>query len=249
MQEKVFKEYLEKFKKIIFEAVERRRLDDQLVGFVKDVEKVSEISYRITGPVRIQEKTQFDMTIKHATPQRMHLRVHVEDWANRPNEIDMGPTMSQLGVQFVAPFEKLAIVNGLLSEVGREFTDGHTKERVMESINWIADNGHYPNRLLANPLDRALLEKEGVIIPIWQRKGSRFYEMAQGGLDVYWIPQIQRGIAIIYEKEGVTLERTPLRICFDDMNQPKYLIVEQERLASPFDEKAVVKMNFSAESS
>lgn len=251
-----FEEYLEEFTRTILEITKRERLDEELVGFVKDVERISNYILKIRKTPKAErdatgrEISRFEWTTQPATPERIYLSFPLGSWRYRPNEIDMIPYMNQAG-RMIAQRENIAIVKGLLSSVGEEFTDGHTKEKVREAINWIAESEHYPDLLLIHPMDRALLEKEGVIVPIWQlpqdfrkQKGSHFLGMSEGALDVHWMSWEElRGTAIMYEKSGITLERTPLRIHFD--NNKDHLIVDEERISWSTDEKSVAKMNFN----
>ena len=259
LKQKSFEELLEEFRKIIIDFIERERLDEELVGFIRDVEKPSSLLQKITGPMKAEpnaygrEIIRYEWTTKPATPEKIHLRVPLGDWSYRPSEVSIYPLISQVG-RLIAQRENFAIVKGLLSGVGKEFTNGHTKEKFREAIKWISDNEHYPDRLLIHPLEHTLLEKDGVIVPIWklpqgfrELKSARFRGIGEGALDVYWIPQIERGTAIIYEKRAVMLERTRPQIEFDNIEHPNYLTVYEERLSGPIDERAVARMKFKAE--
>lgn len=124
-----------------------------------------------------------------------------------------------------------------------------TKQDVIKAVEWIGDNEYHADTLVVSLKHRLDLVERSEIIPWWhlpgyvsENNGPQFVGI-MGGLNVYGIRELPREISLVYEKEEIWVNRTPMTCEFDDPSDPKKLLISEQCLAYAVDVGALAKVS------
>jgi len=127
--------------------------------------------------------------------------------------------------------------------------DRLTKQDVIKAVEWIGGNEYHADTLVVSLKHRLDLVERSEIIPWWdlpgyvsENKGPQFVGI-MGGLNVYGIRQLPREISLVYEKEEIWVNRTPMTCEFDDPSDPKKLLISEQCVAYAVDVGALAKVS------
>jgi hypothetical protein len=252
------KKQLDEFRRRIIEAIQRYRIDEELVGGIIEEEKFSNYIFRKSEPDKQESLPKGGTMIvlsplitENVKPERICIKADLSAWINYSWQMVMDTCLEDLA-RSVTNQEATFLVNGLLKDA-KEFEAQATelsKSDIKKAVDWIHQNAlsfhTYPNILVMHPRLEAEFEKRGDIVEVYRLpkdlfNGSHFSGRVNG-LNVFSIAHIPPNIILIYDKQKIRLRRSKIRVDFDSIKKPRYLLVREERKVWSVDPNALAKL-------
>jgi len=253
---KTFQEWLKDFKKEIEKGYENTTMATALSEYVhKDLAKAPTSLPKLEGPPRASVLREGEpiitikATLRSVKPLNAGFIYDLKDWSANPEGYGMDMLMNQLG-KCLADREYEIIVNGMLtcagSTVAAKQKGQLSKDDIREAQNCAES---YADSVIISHLQEIEFWKKGQIfepmrIPLSfvpkERRGYYFTGMIDS-VNVYWASFI-KDFALVFSRREMIFTSTPLEVKFDDINNPKQLILLKLCASAPMFDQAVVKI-------
>ena len=153
---KTYVEWLEDFRKKIYEGYEKHRMDKRLAGHVCEVKKPARKLLKLSGPVMVYgvpESGELPPSVvvgtQDVTPSNVGFPIDMRDWAEDPSRRNMDTFMTKKGKE-VAENETRVIIKGMIDNVGYSFNAERkgelSKTDIRKAEDWLKE--HVNKKLL-----------------------------------------------------------------------------------------------------
>jgi hypothetical protein len=255
---KSFEDWLGEFRIKINQSIQRCRFDEDLVEHIFEEEKFSNYIFRKSGPDKQKSLPGGGIMIifsplitERVDPEMIRIKADLGRWADDPEDQIIDACLEDLGRSIVTR-EVTTLINELLKG-SKEFGTGTgkiSKPDVRKAVDWIHQNalGSYvhPNTLVVHPNLEAEFEERGDIIGAYRLPKGFFngvhFSGIINGLNVFSVPCIPPNTILIYDKHEIYLRRTKVRVDFDNIKRPRYLLIEEKRKVWPRDSNSLAKV-------
>lgn len=253
-EKKTFENWLEKFKDDIKKGYSTVTMAHAICGYVHDnLDKEPTILMRLDGPVvaSFGEQpfvvNQFKM--RNVKAVNAGGTVDLGRWSDNPDGYGMDLFMYEIG-RDVAIREYSIITDGMTKCVGKAI-NSKTKGQLSKDdiVNAQSQAKQYADSVIMNiqPMSDFLIKGqifEPSRIPesfVPKERRGHYYSGMIGAVNVYWTNSF-KDYALVFDREAMIFESTRLQIQFDDLKNPKQLILYKMCVAAPLYDQAVVKI-------
>jgi len=256
---KTYVEWLEDFRKKIYEGYEKHRMDKRLAGHVCEVKKPARKLLKLSGPVMVYgvpESGELPPSVvvgtQDVTPSNVGFPIDMRDWAEDPSRRNMDTFMTKKGKE-VAENETRVIIKGMIDNVGYSFNAERkgelSKTDIRKAEDWLKEREVHPDTIIVDVKQGFEFLRRGEVLEAARIPSSYMPEEQRGpyflgllgGLKVYCI-QFDERLAIVYRKNDIIVKNTPLKIYFDNLDRPSKLILEKWCSSAPIIDEGVVKI-------
>jgi hypothetical protein len=252
MGEKSFQQWLEEFKTEIKKGYENATMATALSEHAhKELDKEPTTLPKIEREPRTLmgfegvQMVEMKFTFRNVKPLDAGFVLNLGEWSKNPEGMDMDMFMNDLGKD-VAMREYEIIVNGMKNCTGTTNTI-KAKQKGKLSIDDIREaQSHtegYADSVIMNHQQEAEFLISGQIrfsfVPK-ERRGYKYCGMI-GDVKVYGA-NFTKDFALVFDRSEIIFASTPLEIAFDNMDNPKQLILHKMCVAAPMSDQAVAKI-------
>jgi hypothetical protein len=257
-EKKTFREWFEDFKKEIEKGYENTTMATVLSGYIyKDRDKVPTTLTKLDSPPRAfglhegESLSSITTNVTHRSvkPKEAGFILDLKGWSDNPDEYGMDMLMNELGKQ-LADREYAIIVDGLKSCAGYTVNARQKGQLSKDDIREAQSHTeHYGDSVIMNHQQEMEFWKNGEIsepirIPesfVPKERRGYYYSGMIGAVNVYWASFI-KDFALVFDRGEMMFASTRLEIEFDNMDNPKQLILHKTCVAAPMFDQAVVKI-------
>jgi len=258
---KIFEDWLAEFSKKLQDAYRLNRADKKFVGLIRDIDKPTGLLPLGAGkPISFAdidlgtEVESYVLTGQEAKAYNIGISYQIDEWAKAPDLNDPDGTLMDIALEImgrnIAQREAYLIVKTLMDRASTRLpslekgvirsSDIHTAEKR------IGDHGFTPDTVIVEPWQRyQLLIEENVDLGRFENlmhNGRYTYAGKISNMDVY-TTEVIKDTCLVYDKDYVSLIRTPIKIYFDNIESPKFLVVDRICFVAPIDPRCVIAVN------
>lgn len=257
---KKFADWLAEFSKKFQDAYRSNKADTKFVGMIREVDKPAGVLPLGTGkPISyadIELGAQIEPYILTGQEIKAHnigISYQVDEWAKAPELNDPDGILMDMALELmgrnIAQREAHLIIKILMDQANVKL---QTIERgvirrsdISVAEKKISENGFTPDTVIMEPWQRyQLLVEENVDLGRFQGlmlNDKYTYAGKVFNMDIY-TTDLVKNKCLVYDKDYVALVRTPFKIYFDNIEAPKFLIIDRICVAGSIDPRSVISI-------
>jgi hypothetical protein len=258
---KIFEDWLAEFSKKLQDAYRVNRADTKFVGLIRDIDKpVGLLPFGNGIPISFadidmgHEVESYVLTGQEVKAYNIGMSYQIDEWAKAPELNDPDGVLMDIALEImgrnIAQREAYLIIKTLMDRANTILPS--IEKGVVRSSDIyfaekrIADHGFMPDTIIMEPWQRyQLLIEENVDLGRFEdlmHNGRYNYGGKVSNMDVY-TTEVIKDTCLIYDKDYVSLIRTPFKIYFDNIESPKFLVVDRICFVAPVDPRSVIAVN------
>lgn len=248
------------FSKKIQDAYMLNKADTMFAGIIREVEYPSNLFVKGAGmPVSFADIDSgtviepYIITGQEVKVTNIGISYAIQEWAKAPNQDPDGVLMDvalEIMGRNIAQREAYLILKNLIDQAYTRFLSLEKgiirKFDVTMAEKRVREMGFMADSVVMEPAQRYnLLVEENVDLARFKglmQSEKYTYAGKVSNMDVYSSELISRK-CLVFDKSYVALLRSPFRIYFDNLDSPRYLIVERKCVATSIDPKSLVLIN------
>lgn len=254
-------DWIAEFSKKLQDAYRQNRADRKFVGLVRDIEKPTGLLPLGSGKpisfVDIDLGTEIEsyvLTGQEVKAYNIGLSYEIADWIKSPELNDPDGTLMDIALEImgrnIAQREAYLIIKMLSEQASVQLPSIEKgvirSSDILAAEKRIGEHGFNADTVIMQPKHRyQLLIEEDADLGLFHDLlvNDRYtYAGKISNMDVY-STEVIRDFSLVYDRDFVVLVRTPFKIYFDNIESPKYLVVDRICFTAPIDNRAVAVIN------
>ena len=258
---KNYGDWLAEFSKKLQDAYRLNRADGKFVGLTRDIGRPTGLLPLGSGkPISFAdidlgtEIEPYVLTGQEVKAYNIGIAYQIDEWAKSPDLNDPDGTLMDIALEImgrnIAQREAYLIIKTLSDRANIKLP---TMERgvvrasdILIAEKRIGDHGFTPDTVIMEPWQMyQLLIEENVDLGRFEdlmHNGKYNYAGKVSNMDVY-STEVIKNTCLVYDKDYVCLIRTPFKIYFDNIEAPKFLVVDRICFVAPVDPRCIVSIN------
>jgi hypothetical protein len=255
-----FEQMQAEFSKKIQDAYMLNKADTMFAGIIREVEYPSNLFVKGAGmPVSFADIDSgtviepYIITGQEVKVINVGISYAIQEWAKAPNQDPDGVMMDvalEIMGRNIAQREAYLILKSLTDQAYTRFLSLEKgiirKFDVTMAEKRIRELGFMADTVVMEPAQRYnLLVEENVDLARFKglmQSEKYAYAGKVSNMDVYSSELISKK-CLVFDKSYVAMMRAPIRVYFDNLDSPRYLVVERKCVATAIDPKSVVLIN------
>lgn len=258
---KTFEDWLAEFSKKLQDSYRLNRADGKFVGLIRDLDKPTGLLPLGTGkPISYAdidlgtELEPYVLTGQEVKAYNIGISYQVDEWAKSPELNDPDGVLMDIALEImgrnIAQREAYLIIKTLSEKANIRLPSMERglvrSSDILVAEKRISDYGFTPDTVIMEPWQRyQLLLEEDVDLGKFEdlmRAGRYTYAGKVSNMDIY-STEVIKNLCLVYDRDYVTLIRTPFKIYFDNIESPKFLVADRICFVAPVDPRSVVAIN------
>jgi hypothetical protein len=258
---KTYEDWLAEFSKRLQDSYRLNRADGKFVGLSRDIERPTGLLPLGSGkPISYAdidlgtEIEPYTLTGQEVKAYNIGISYDLSEWTKAPELNDPDGVLMDIALDImgrnIAQREAYLIIKTLADRANIRLPSMEKgvirSSDVIVAEKRISDYGFTPDTVIMEPFQRyQLLLEEGVDLGRFEElmRNDRYnYAGKVSNMDIY-STEIIRNLCLVYDKDYVSIIRTPFKIYFDNIESPKFLVVDRICFVAPVDPRCVVAIN------
>ncbi|MFQ5920516.1 MAG: hypothetical protein ACE5JV_00690 [Nitrososphaerales archaeon] len=258
---KNFDDWLAEFGKKLQDSYRANKGDTKFAGIIRDISRPAGLLPLGAGrPISFADidiGTQLEpyvLTGQEIKSYNIGLSYQIDEWAKAPELNDPDGTLMDITLEImgrnIALREAYLVLKNLIeqSNVRLQSLERETIRRsdIAAAEKRMAEQGFTPDTVVLEPWQRyqLLVEEDADLGRFRDLMLSDKYTYAGkvANMDIY-STDLVKNTCLVYDKDYTGLVRTPFKIYFDNMETPKFLIVDRVCYAATIDPRSAITIN------